>query len=67
MICDEVDDPNHMDETAERRHSVAMRLLDAGVPLSLLFDLVSPDGPDSAWILETERPPYFPDLPAGVS
>jgi hypothetical protein len=40
----------------EQRLSVAMRLLDAGVPLSLLFDLLSPDGPDSAAILESERP-----------
>jgi hypothetical protein len=42
-------------ETAEERRNVAMRLLDAGVPLTLLFDLLSPDGPDSLSILEAER------------
>lgn len=41
--------------SAEQRISVAMRLLDAHVPLSLLFDLLSPDGPDSEAILESER------------
>jgi hypothetical protein len=44
-----------MGESAEARHAVAMRLLDAGVPLTLLFDLLSPDGPDSLSILEAER------------
>lgn len=33
-----------------------MRLLDARVPLSLLFDLMAPEGPDSEAILEMERP-----------
>jgi hypothetical protein len=33
-----------------------MRLLGAGVPLTLLIDLVSPNGPDSAWILSHEGP-----------
>jgi hypothetical protein len=33
-----------------------MRLLGAGVPLSLLIDLVAPNGPDSASILRRERP-----------
>jgi hypothetical protein len=32
-----------------------MRLLAAGVPLSLLIDLVSPEGPDSERIAEAER------------
>jgi hypothetical protein len=46
-----------VEETAEQRHSIAMRLLNAGVPLSLLFDLVSPDGPDSEGILIVEAQP----------
>jgi hypothetical protein len=33
-----------------------MQLLRAGVPLSLLIDLISPDGPDSVSILAGERP-----------
>ncbi|HWA65351.1 MAG TPA: hypothetical protein VG899_03160 [Mycobacteriales bacterium] len=41
--------------SAEQRLSVAMRLLDARIPLSLLFDLLSPEGPDSEAILEFER------------
>jgi len=32
-----------------------MRLLEAGVPLSLLLDLASPTGPDSRWIASTEQ------------
>jgi hypothetical protein len=32
-----------------------MRLLEAGVPLSLLIDLTAPDGPDSAGIIAAER------------
>jgi hypothetical protein len=32
-----------------------MRLLAAGVPLSLLLDLASPTGPDSAGIASTEN------------
>jgi hypothetical protein len=55
-----VDDIDVVDETAETPHSVAMRLLDAGVPLTLLFDLLSPEGPDSMWILETERAEPLP-------
>lgn len=35
--------------------SPAMRLLAAGVPLSLLIDLVSPLGPDSRGIIAYER------------
>ena len=35
--------------------AVAMRLLAAGVPLSLLLDLISPDGPDSERIAAIER------------
>jgi hypothetical protein len=34
-----------------------MRLLAAGIPLSLLLDLVSPFGPDSERIAATEKPP----------
>jgi hypothetical protein len=57
MITLEVDDSDIVNEaiSAEQRLSVAMRLLDAHVPLSLLFDLLSPDGPDSEAILESER------------
>lgn len=36
--------------------SVAMRLLAAGVPLTLLIDLSAQEGPDSALISATERP-----------
>jgi hypothetical protein len=32
-----------------------MQLLAAGVPLSLLIDLCSPDGPDSRGIIAHER------------
>jgi hypothetical protein len=35
--------------------SPAMRLLAAGIPLSLLIDLVSPLGPDSRGIIAHER------------
>ncbi len=40
------------DETT-RMHPV-MRWLAGGIPLSLLLDLASPDGPDSRAILRTE-------------
>jgi hypothetical protein len=58
MIVIEVDESDIVDEaiSTDQRVSVAMRLLDARVPLSLLFDLLSPDGPDSESILEMERP-----------
>jgi hypothetical protein len=36
--------------------SIAMQLLVAGVPLSLLIDLTAHDGPDSAVICALERP-----------
>lgn len=39
----------------EYQTTVAMRLLAAGVPLSLLVDLLSPSGPDSEVIAATER------------
>jgi hypothetical protein len=59
------DEEQIVDEgTAEARHSVAMRLLYAGVPLSLLIDLLPPDGPDSLGILAMERPD---PAPVGVS
>jgi hypothetical protein len=32
-----------------------MRLLAAGVPLSLLLDLASPAGPDSQWLAAMEQ------------
>jgi hypothetical protein len=54
------DETDIVDDSAEVRHSVAMRLLDAGVPLSLLFDLVSPDGPNSEAILAFEKLPRDP-------
>jgi len=38
------------------RQNVAMRLLAAGIPLSLLIDLTSPNGPDSTGIIASERP-----------
>jgi hypothetical protein len=56
MICCEVDDADSVDAiSVDQRVSVAMRLLDARVPLSLLFDLLAPEGPDSRAILESER------------
>jgi hypothetical protein len=56
MITTEVDDADIVDEaiSADQRVSVAMRLLDARVPLSLLFDLLSPEGPDSEAIYAME-------------
>lgn len=39
-----------------QQHPV-MAWLSAGVPLSLLLDLLDPDGPDSAHIAEVERGP----------
>jgi len=33
-----------------------MRLLAAGIPLSLLIDLTAPDGPDSTGIIASEQP-----------
>ncbi len=38
------------------RQNVAMRLLAAGIPLSLLIDLTAPDGPDSTGIIASEQP-----------
>ena len=55
MIAGEVDETTRVDETAKARHDVAMRLLNAGVPLSLLFDLALPEGPDSEAILIEDR------------
>jgi hypothetical protein len=40
---------------AEQPVPIAMRLLAAGVPLSLLLDLACPSGPDSERIAATER------------
>jgi hypothetical protein len=37
--------------------SPAKRLLDAGIPLTLLLDLADPAGPDSQAINSVERPP----------
>ena len=36
--------------------SPVMHLLDSGIPLSLLIDLSSPEGPDSVAINAVERP-----------
>ena len=41
-----------------------MHLLAAGVPLSLLFDLCSPFGPDSRGIIAHERERTGPAAPA---
>ena len=60
MFYRESDDIYVVEQTAETPHSVAMRLLSAGVPLTLLFDLLSPEGPDSAYILEIERQEELP-------
>jgi hypothetical protein len=38
------------------RQSLAMRLLEAGIPISLLVDLTAPEGPRSTEISERERP-----------
>ena len=35
-----------------------MRLLANGIPLTLLLDLMSPHGPDSVRIAESERAPW---------
>jgi hypothetical protein len=40
--------------TAGPRQSLAMKLLEGGVPLSLLVDLTSREGPDSAQIIASE-------------
>ena len=40
--------------------SPVMRLLEDGIPLSLLIDLAAPAGPDSASINAVERPPGDP-------
>lgn len=58
MITAAMDDTDIVADaiSTDQRVSVAMRLLDARVPLSLLFDLLSPEGPDSEAILESERP-----------
>lgn len=40
--------------------SPVMKLLEAGVPLTLLLDLAAADGPDSASINAVERPPGDP-------
>jgi hypothetical protein len=40
--------------TGPPRQSLAMKLLEAGVPLSLLVDLTSQEGPDSAQIIAAE-------------
>ena len=37
---------------------LAMRLLEAGVPLLLLIDLAPPSGPDSEGIADSERAGY---------
>jgi hypothetical protein len=37
-----------------------MHLLDRGVPMTLLIDLLAPDGPDSVAINAVERPPGDP-------
>jgi hypothetical protein len=54
----------------ERRPSVseqhpAMRLLRAGIPLSLLLDLADPNGPDTQAIMEAERKGAGSPRPAG--
>jgi hypothetical protein len=36
-----------------------MKLLEAGVPLSLLVDLTAKDGPDSNLIIARERPEEY--------
>jgi hypothetical protein len=41
---------------ARRARAVPMRLLAAGVPLTLLIDLLSAHGPDSTAINAIERP-----------
>jgi hypothetical protein len=54
----DVDSPSMIDES-RRRGSPAlgpMRLLAAGIPLTLLLDLTRPDGPDSDAISRHERP-----------
>jgi hypothetical protein len=54
---DAADDGRHVmtDGGADARTRLAMKLLAAGVPLSLLIDLACPLGPDSERIAEAER------------
>ena len=40
--------------------SPVMRLMEQGVPVTLLLDLADPDGPDSRAINAVERPPGDP-------
>lgn len=40
--------------------SPVMKMLEAGVPLTLLLDLAAEEGPDSASINAVERPPGDP-------
>jgi hypothetical protein len=40
--------------------SPVMHLLESGVPLTLLIDLLAPSGPDSVGINSVERPPGDP-------
>jgi hypothetical protein len=46
-----------------RPTSLAMRLLAAGVPLTLLIDLCAVDGPDSRAIIALERETTQPQTP----
>ena len=43
----------------------AMRLLGAGIPLSLLLDLASPDGPDTRGIMAAEARDAEAELTVG--
>lgn len=47
------DEPMSYGETASA--SLPMRLLAAGIPVTLLWDLVDPQGPDSRWLVSSER------------
>jgi hypothetical protein len=49
-----VAEPSIAINSAAPRASLPMRLLAAGVPLSLLVDLTTPGGPDSAAIIAWE-------------
>ncbi len=44
-------------ESADPADAAVMHMLQDGVPLSLLVDLGTPRGPDSAAILDAEGPP----------
>jgi hypothetical protein len=52
----EMSDNPRVNEPMSPGPSLPMRLLQAGVPLTLLLDLTAQEGPDSSGISARERP-----------